>query len=90
MGKSIDGCWNCKFMERTGMARIMRCKKSGSIAIDNEICSYYKLNSPNKPKTKDNITDMAHGNHTWSGKLSEEESITKSLPGEDTLVTQSD
>ena len=43
MKTNIDGCWNCKFMERTGMAKIMRCKKSGNIASEEEICSYFTL-----------------------------------------------
>ena len=48
----IDGCWNCKFMERTGMARIMRCKKSGEIAIEDNICSYWELNDANQKETE--------------------------------------
>lgn len=43
MSENIDGCWNCKFMERTGMAQIMRCKKSGQIACEEHICSYFAL-----------------------------------------------
>lgn len=43
--RNIDGCWNCKFTERTGAVQILRCKKSGQIAIEDHICSYWELNN---------------------------------------------
>ena len=46
-----DGCRNCKYMERTGLAKVMRCSLDSDMINPDDICSNYKLKKI-KPKTK--------------------------------------
>ncbi len=38
-----DGCRNCKFMIKTGLAQIMRCSKDDDMVGSLDKCSNYRL-----------------------------------------------